>query len=57
MSGIGLSRHEILRLASVAFGCRADMAGSAAGSTRSRLTQSGHLVVWLEIIRPLQATH
>jgi len=29
----GPSRHKILRPASVAFGCRADMAGPAAGST------------------------
>jgi hypothetical protein len=30
-----------LRLVSVAFGCIADMAGPAVGSTRSRLTQTG----------------
>jgi hypothetical protein len=37
-SPVGPSRHEILRLVSVAFGRIADMAGRAVGSTRSRLT-------------------
>jgi hypothetical protein len=42
MSAFGTKRTSHRRFAMSAFGGKADMAGAAAGSTRSRMTQSGH---------------
>ena len=42
MSLIGPSRHAALRSPTVAFGCTLDMAGPAAGLSRSRMTRRRH---------------